>query len=39
MDPDTDSDKVDQEKYSDYNYTEPFIRLEMGVSFQDPPAT
>ena len=38
MDPDTDSDIVDQDKYSDYNYTEPFIRLELGVWFP-PPAT
>ena len=36
MGPDTDSDIVDQDKYSDYNYTEPFIKLELGVSFQAP---
>ena len=31
--PDTDSGIVDQDKYSDYNNIEPFIRLELGVSF------
>ena len=36
MDPDTDSDIVDQDKYSDYNYTEPFIRLDLGVWFHPP---
>ena len=38
MDPDTDSTIVDQNKYSDYNYTEPFKRLELRVWFH-PPAT
>ena len=32
MGPDTDSDIVDQYKHSDYNYLEPFIRLELGGS-------
>ena len=36
MDPDTDSDIVDQDKYSDYDYTEPFIRLELRVWFHPP---
>ena len=39
MGPDTDSDIVDQDKYSDYNqdnYTEPFRRLELAVWFHPP---
>ena len=36
MGPDTDSDIVDQDKYSDNSNIEPFKRLELGVSFQAP---